>query len=66
MSERLVNEPAEILSKLLSFLNFDGDHRTSIDFMEQSKCRICEKYTTKMSAEASFTVAEITNSTLSN
>ena len=65
ISEKAVNEPAELLSKLLSFLNLHGDHRTSIDFMEQSKCRKCEKYTTKMSAETSITVAEITNSALS-
>ena len=65
ISEKVVNEPVELLSKLLSFLNLHGDHRTSIDFMEQSKCRKCEKYTTKMSAETSITVAEITNSALS-
>ena len=65
MSEKAVNEPAELLSKLLSFLNLHGVHRTSIDFMEQSKCRKCEKYKTKMSAEISITVAEIKNSILS-
>ena len=65
ISEKAVNEPVELLSKLLSFLNLHGDHRTSIDFMEQSKCRKCEKYTSKMSAETSITVAEITNSALS-
>ena len=65
ISEKAANEPTELLSKLLSFLHLLGDHRTSIDFVEQSKCRKCEKYTTKMSAETSITVAEITNSTLS-
>ena len=65
MSEKVFNEPVELLSKLLSFLNLHGDHRTSIDFMEQSKCRKCEKYTNKTSAETSITVAEITSSTLS-
>ena len=65
VSKKAINEPAELLSKLLSFLNLHGDHRTSIDFMEQSKCRKCEKYTTKMSTESSITVAEITNSALS-
>ena len=64
ISEKAVNETADLLSKLLSFLNLHGDHRTSIDFMEQSKCRMCEKYTTKISAETSITVAEITNSVL--
>ena len=64
ISEKAVNEPAELLSKLLSFLNLHGDHRTSIYFMEQSKCRKCEKYAAKMSAETSITVAEITNSAL--
>ena len=33
--------------------------------MELSKCRKCEKYTTKMSAETSIIVAKITNSALS-
>ena len=65
ISEKAVNEPVELLSKLLSFLNLHGDHRTSIYFMEQSKCRKCEKYTTKMLAETSITVAKITNSALS-
>ena len=64
ISEKAVNEPVELLSKLLSFLNLHGDRRTSIDFMERSKCRKCEKYTTKMSSETSITVAEITNSAL--
>ena len=63
--EKAVNEPAELLSKLLSFLYLHGDHRISIDFMEQNKYRKCEKYTTKMSAKTSITVAEITNSALS-
>ena len=48
ISRKVVNEPAELLSKLLSSLNLHGDHRISIDFIEQSKCRKCEKYTTKM------------------
>ena len=59
IKEKAVNEPAELLSKLLSFLNLHGDHRTSISLMKQSKCRKCEKNTTKMSAESSITVAEI-------
>ena len=65
MNEKVVNQPAELLSKLLSLLNLYGDYRTSIDFMEQSKCCKCEKYSNKMTLAASITVAEITNSTLS-
>ena len=57
--ENAANEPAELLSKLSSFLNLHGDHRTSISLMKQNKCRKCEKNTTKMSAESSITVAEI-------
>ena len=34
MSEKVANEPVELLSKLLSFLNFHSDYRTSTDFME--------------------------------
>ena len=57
MTTKAVNEPAEPLSKLLLFLNIQGDHRTSIDFMEQSKCCKFQKYTTKVSAETNTTVS---------
>ena len=41
ISDNAVNEPAELLNKLLLFLNLHGDHITSISFMEQIKCRKC-------------------------
>ena len=65
ISGKAVNETAELLSKLLSSLNLHEYHRPSIGFMEQSKCHKYEKYATKISAETSITVAEITNSALS-
>ena len=70
MSEKTVNEQAELSRKLLLFLNHHGDDRASIDFMEQSKCRKCETSIDFMEQskcrkyETSITVAEITNTTL--